>query len=122
VAIASSDDIEEANVDPDLLEADLNSTAFEWPVDVVDYFIAFETDNYQTEYKILTRTDKVLTFQSAALLPAFGNLKWVIRGYPKGEVMNLLSYTIGYTVFGDTQDSFSKRSTGEVGAANHGAE
>jgi len=125
VAILSSDDLDEAEVDANALTVDLSSYVdpeFDWPDDVVDYFIAFESDGYTLEKRIISRTDKVLTLESGAEALTGGFQKWVIRGYPKGEVMNLLSYTIGYVVFGDTQDSFSKRGTGEVGAGSYGAE
>jgi hypothetical protein len=42
----------------------------------------------------------------------------VLRGYPKGEVLHLLSYTVEYAIFGQTQSTFKNAGTGEVGAAD----
>jgi hypothetical protein len=45
-----------------------------------------------------------------------GAQDWVLRGYPKGEIMNLVGYTLQYAVFGETQTQFTTEGTGEVGA------
>lgn len=122
VAIVNSEDLSTAEVDVSFATVTISDLTLSWPEDLVDYFIAFEADNYVTEYKILSRTNTVLTVQAGSFVLPSGTQNWVIRGYPKGEVLNLLSYTIGYVVFGDTQEQFSKRGTGEVGDASYGSE
>lgn len=145
-----------------------------WPPDSVDYYIAFESDNYVKEFQItaiaaptavftvtaanatagavyqasngnlytvtstisggvtltttatgapplsgtLTKTsgtgDATITFSScvftagaltyldpATAQPSGTGLKWVIRGYPKGEIFNILSYILYYAPLTD---------------------
>lgn len=74
-----------------------------WPTDVVDYYIAFEDDNYTVEYQILTRASATqITYLDPGSSQASGSGKeWIIRGYPKGEVFNILSYIIYYSPLTD---------------------
>lgn len=89
---------------------------YKWPSDPVDYYLAFEGDDYTREFAVTARTsDTVLTFSD--LLNFSTNAtgtKWVLRGYPKGEYFNLLSYTMGYALFGQTQAVFNAGESGEV--------
>lgn len=70
----------------------------DWPLDVVDYFITFETDGYVKEYQITARNSAtVLTYlDPSGAQPSGASVKWLIKGYPKGEVFNILSYILYY--------------------------
>lgn len=76
--------------------------------DVENLYFAIESDEYVGEYKIveqLTDTSFVvmdleddLALQSAQ--------KWVMRGYPKNALINLLEYTILYETLGPSQTPY----------------
>jgi hypothetical protein len=85
-----------------------------WPFYSVDYVIAFENDGYVNEFPITIRNDdSTITLSDIGNLLPSGTQKWVIRGYAKNEVLNLLSYTLHYAVLGQTQKTFDASSTGE---------
>ncbi len=69
--------------------------SLDWPSDVVDYFIAFESDSYTKEYVITSRTATVATFTDVTQSAVTGaTKKWVIKGVRKKERLNLSSYSI----------------------------
>ena len=74
-----------------------------WPLDIVDYYITFETDGYEKEYQITTRNSgTTLTYlDPASSQPSGSGVKWLIRGYPKGEIFNILSYILYYAPLTD---------------------
>ena len=74
-----------------------------WPLDIMDYFITFTTDGYTKEYQITARVDdNNLTYlDPSSLEPSGSNVKWLIRGYPKGEIFNILSYILYYAPLTD---------------------
>ena len=120
VAITSSDALGTATVDNGASTATLTDAATrDWLSTIVDYYIAFETDEYAKEYPITARTsDNVITFSDpAGSAPNAALVEWVIRGYPRGEVLNLIGYRLHVSVFGKTQNTFLKAQSGEVGAA-----
>lgn len=119
VAIVNSDLLGTATVSNAAHTATLDDAAdFDWPTGSVDYYLAFQTDNYVREYLVTARTNDVLTFSDPSGVAPDGSVDWVIRGYPKGEVMHLLSYDMAYSIFGKTQHPFQNSSTGEVGASS----
>lgn len=94
-----------------------NSGTVDWPGNSVGYYIHFETDNYARGYKILSRTDDVLTFSDTlSTAPTAVGLKWMLIGTPKGEVLNLLNLSINYEVAGPTLHVYTNAESGEVGA------
>lgn len=116
VAIVSSDTLGTATVDSGARTVTLDDTAsYDWPTAAVDYYIAFDWDDYAAEHLIEARTDNVLTLASGAALPS-GSRAWVIRGKPKGEVLFLNTFVFNYAVFGVTMGKFRSSTTGEVGA------
>jgi hypothetical protein len=119
VAIVSSDVLGTADVDATLKTVTLtNAATVDWLTTIVDYYIAFEGDAYTREFLITERTsDDVITISdSSNLLSTVAGSKWVIRGYPRGEVLNLISYTIHYSIFGGNKGLYQKSESGEVGA------
>ncbi len=121
VAIYNSDSLGLVNIDSTTKTVTLvDGATIDWPTDILDYYIAFESDGYVKEYLITERTTAdVLTYQDALNSSVTGSSqKWIIRGYPKGEIINILSYTIGYIVFGDTQNSYVAAEGGEVGSSS----
>lgn len=118
VAIINSELIGTASINALTKTVTLTDTVtYDWPSNSVDWYIAFEVDDYIREYLITARTADVLTYSDSSNFsqPATGS-KWVIRGYPKNEILNLINYSIHYVILGKTQDVFNKSETGEVGA------
>ncbi len=119
VPIVNSDVYGTATVDNSAKTVTLNEAAtYNWPAQAEDYYISFASDDYEREYLISERTtDDVLTYvDSEDRSPTGVDLEWVLRGQPKGEVANILSYSMDYTEFGKTQDAYSKSESGEVGS------
>lgn len=117
VAIVNSDLIGTATVDPAFSTATLTNPAFDWPTNALDYVLSFENDGYLNEFVITNRTTDILTFDDPKVIAPTGVQKWVIRGYPKGEILNLISYTLNWNLGGRTQDAFQKSDSGEVGSS-----
>lgn len=83
-----------------------------FPADMVDHVISFAADGYVTEYPITAENGglNVLTVSGA---PAnVVGTKWVIRGYPKTEVMQLEEFAVWSTICGANQTD----AAGESGA------
>ena len=91
----------------------LVSSTNSWPTDSVDYYISTEIDGYAKEFKVLTRTsDTVLTvIDSTNTLPN-GSYKWVLRGYRKGEPINIISYNIFWEPISQTQFTYESGDDG----------
>lgn len=87
-----------------------------WPNEAEDYYIYTELDDYVQGYLITLRDSNTVISASDPLnvLPT-GSLKWVIRGYKKGEPLHLLSYSIDWTEVSQSQKTYdsSAASTGE---------
>jgi hypothetical protein len=118
VAILSSDQIGLVNINAAAKTATLvSSGTYDWPSNAVDYYLAFERDNYVAEYLVTARTSDVLTYDddTDATVSA-NNQKWVLRGYPKGEVLNLLNYSLVYEMSGPTLGVYNTTDSGEVGS------
>ena len=86
-----------------------------WPTSVVGYQIFFESDNYTRGYDITAIGGNQLTFSDSSDLSPSGQYKWVIKGYPKGEVFRPVSYCIHYAIVGKTQQGFRSSGTGANG-------
>lgn len=79
-------------------------TSFLWPLDVVDYVMAFETDGYVNEFTVtaLDVTSKIITFSDATNLVSSGTFNWVIRGKRKEAAISLTSYVIHWAPLGES--------------------
>lgn len=94
----------------------LDDSNAKWPLNVEDYFIASEDDDYQQEFLVARRTsDSVITITDPLNELPSGPLKWVIRGFKKGEPLNLLGFNIHWTNVSQTQTTYdaSPAVTGE---------
>lgn len=116
VAVLSSDQIGTAAINAVAKTVTIDDNTYQWPSNSVDYYLAFEADGYVNEYLITARTDTMLTYADARnTSTTLAAQKWVIRGYPKGEILNLLSYSLIYEMSGPTLGVFNTADTGEVG-------
>lgn len=80
---------------------------YDWNADSVDYKISFSNDSYATEFPITARTADVVTFLDIEDSAPTGSQSWVIKGYKKGEVFHLLSYTLAYGIISRSQRPFA---------------
>jgi hypothetical protein len=85
-------------------------TSIVWPLDVVDYVIAFQTDNYVNEFTIatLTGTNTIITYTDTSNLSvtSASGVPWVIRGYKKNQRAAIANITIHYAYLGDKNQYF----------------
>lgn len=89
--VSSSDILGTATFDNNTNTATLVN---DWPSDAVDYYISTAADDYVKEFKVSSKTTNVLTLiDSSNALPT-GTYAWVLKGYKKGEPLNLLGYNI----------------------------
>ncbi len=112
--IENSDTLGTGTIDATLKTVTLTTAPTNiWPENAIDYFISFLADGYVQDFLITARTDTLLTYSDAGnvTVTAVGT-KWVIRGYRKNDILNLLNYTIFYSFVSDTQDKYSRSDTG----------
>jgi hypothetical protein len=87
---------------------------YEWPDKSIGYFISFAEDGYVKEYEIVNKGTDVIIFSDVLNAVGSGTQKWVIRGRPLGEVLNLLNVSVIYDVAGPSQTAFKVSTSGEV--------
>jgi hypothetical protein len=93
--IYNSDSVSTGSVVTASRTVTLTSAVIPWGSDVVDYFIYFEDDNYTKGYQILSRdSDTQITYLDAGATSTDGTKKWVVKGYPKGEILNIIGYVL----------------------------
>lgn len=111
--VSNSDLFGNVTVDPAAETATLVDATVNWPQDAVDYFLYFESDNYVTAYEVTERTsDQVLTFLDSGGNSPSGSQKWLLKGYKKGERMNLLSYAVMYSSNSLSQKTYQGSDSG----------
>jgi hypothetical protein len=86
-----------------------------WPLDILDYVIAFQTDGYVNEYTItaLDNTSKIITYSDSAnkSVTNAGGLPWVIRGIKKEQRPTITSLTVHYGYLGDKNQAYPGSTT-----------
>jgi hypothetical protein len=111
--IANSDVTGTATMNPTTNQAVLNTPSIsKWPEKAVDYFLSVESDGYQKQYKITSRTDDTLTVLDIENTFPIGSMKWLVKGYRKGEVLSLISYTIHWANLSKTQNTYESGQDG----------
>ncbi|MNJ94793.1 hypothetical protein D3C87_124960 [compost metagenome] len=85
---------------------DTPDTAF--PMDVLDYYVSLETDLYERQYRILSRTPTTLVLEDINGDLVGGTFNWKIQGYRRREILKIISYVIDYSFTSQSQDSFRK--------------
>lgn len=85
-----------------------------WPSQFTDYVIAFANDGYVREFTIATvSTNTVVVTDPTGNFPASGTYNFVVRGYPKGESLNLNSVQIWFQPVSKTQTGYVASDSGE---------
>ena len=89
------------------------SGSAQWISDIVDYKIAFDNDDYTREFLITARTSTTITFQDTSnFAPPSGDYDFIIKGIPKGEVLELNGYVIHWSFLSKTHTPFTASSLG----------
>lgn len=111
--IVDSDLLGTATVDSGSTTATLGGS-FEWLPEIVDYYIFFEHDDYTTGFLITARTATTITYSTAGggTPPNSGTYNWVIKGQPKGEVLELNGYVLHWAYISKSHTPFSASSLG----------
>lgn len=94
----------------------LDTPTLKWPVASEDYFISSENDGYVKEFLIVNRvSDTQIAINDPLNELPTGSLKWVIRGYKKGEPLHLLGFNVHWTNVSTSQGTYdsSAAATGE---------
>jgi hypothetical protein len=100
--IYRSDSVCPATVDDIAKTATLDDLSLAFPSSLVDLYITFEADDYEKQYRITERNSATeITFQDTTNSSPTGSQKWVIRGIPKNEVINPISYVLYYAPLTD---------------------
>lgn len=87
-----------------------------WPLDVVNYVIAFQSDGFVKEYAItaLDVTTKIVTYSDVSNTSTSGTMQWVIRGYLKEAGFSLTTYVLHWSPLGlSMQAGFHSSDEGE---------
>lgn len=116
VPIINSDSTSTATLDAVAKSVTLDDgVTFDWPEECVNYSIAFADDGYVVEYPITSLPSAdVLTYDDTDLAPLTSGVKeWVIRGYPKSEILHLQSYTVQFVPMTASLATFRGGTQGE---------
>jgi hypothetical protein len=84
-------------------------TLISWPADAVDYYISFDTDNYETSYLInsLATNDTVITYSDSANESiTSAAAKWQISGYRKQNRVKISSLDLHYGFLGSENEAY----------------
>lgn len=110
--IVTSDLLGQGTVDDTAKTVTLSGSA-QWISDIVDYKILFENDDYTREFLITARTATTITFEDTSnFSPVSGDYDFIIKGIPKGEVLELNGYIIHWAHLSKTHTPFTASSLG----------
>jgi hypothetical protein len=85
----------------------------DWPSASTDYYISTSADAYVTQYQVTSQAaDELTLVDSGNTLPT-GSYAWLLKGYKKGEPLNLQGYTIHVADVDQQQMTYE---TGDDGA------
>jgi hypothetical protein len=113
VVVITSDLLGTVGVNSGTLTAVLDGT-LTWPSEFVDYFIAFSNDGYVTEFTISTvSTNTIVFLDPDGSVPATGTYSFVVRGYPKGEVLHLNGIQMWWMPISKTLSAYTVAGSGE---------
>lgn len=112
--IQNSDTYGNATFDTAAKTATLDNAAdFDWPADSVDYYLVQAGDDYDTEFLVTARASDVLTYADTANSSSSGSQAWLLKGYKKGEVINILSYGLRFAPLLSNTEAWTSSEGGE---------
>lgn len=115
-AISNSDVNGSATIDSTAMTVALNDGTFSSAVP--GYVIALDQDDYTFEYPIVsvnTAHDTIVVTDTYSTLVDNTAADWVVRGKPKGDILDLISYSMDIASLGRTHKFYRKSDSGEVG-------
>jgi hypothetical protein len=113
VQIVTSDLLGTATVNATTKTATLGGS-YNWVDNMVGYYIAFSDDAYDTEFLVTAATSTTITYSDAGNdgPPSSGTYSWVIRGKPKGEILELNGYVLHWGLISKSHTPYSSSSAG----------
>lgn len=117
VIVATSDLLGTATVNAVAKTATLTRATVVWNTQAVDYYIAFENDDYTKQYLITARTATEITFIDSQNSAPIGIQHWEMFGKHKDEALYLLSFTYEFASFGRTQGVYTPAEGAGVGSS-----
>lgn len=112
--IVNSDIIATATIDSVAKTITLDDLTKKWPSQAVDYIIELEHNNFTEQYLITDRTDTVLTVNDPLNNLIDGSYRWRIKGYKKGEKINLVGMSISWAPTSRSHDTFNTSESGDL--------
>lgn len=86
---------------------------YDWDDDCVGYWIYFEGDNYVQGFEITSRDDSDnIRIATPLSPPSAGSQKWRIMGYPKRELIEVVSYSVFTTIVGNQFKPYNTADSG----------
>lgn len=89
-----------------------DATNADWPTKSIGYDLLTEADNYEKTFSVTSRTADTLTLLDPQNVLPNGSLKWLMKGYPKGEVLNLLGINLHWAPLSPSQLTFESGQDG----------
>ncbi len=112
--VAVSDNDGSATFDNGALTATYDTLTSVWPDEPVGYYLYTSNDAYTLGFRVTARTsDTVLTCVDPEGVFPNGSFDWELRGFKKGERLQLESYTVRYIGQGESTPGYQ---AGEDGA------
>jgi hypothetical protein len=94
------------------LFVDLDTAGVIWPSDIVEQFIAFESEGYANLHSIKSRTDTQLIITGGGSPTLAADQKWQIVGFEKDQKFTIESISIRYANIDNQGDKFSTEQDG----------
>lgn len=84
----------------------------DWPLLSKGYFLSSEVDGYVRQFQVTARTADTITVLDAGNNLPSGSNKWLLKGYEKGEILNLLGYTVHWAPISKSQQTYESGQDG----------
>jgi len=90
---------------PNAVSKTITLTGDNWNTDIENLYLSLETDTYTADYKIVKQNSvtECIVLDVNNALPIQSGKKWIMRGYPKNVLLNLIEYSLVYEVIGPNQ-------------------
>lgn len=110
--VTNSDTLGTATFSGTANTAVLNDTDFSWPSASVGYYISTVADNYVAKWLVTNVTATTITVLDPTNTFPTGSKKWILKGYRKSEVLNVLNYAVIWAPLSMSQDQFKTNQVG----------
>ncbi len=79
-----------------------------WPEDIVNYYVSPESDGYTANYLVVERTSSTVikVLDTSDTLETGSAQQYVVRGYLKESLINLIEYTLEHTLLSSSQQPY----------------